>query len=270
MYSKIIQLEKNYQNLKHCTLEVNYPFDNDFDLKTKPALLIIPGGAYAFCSKREKDPISLAFMLRGYVCFSLTYSVIGDGSEPPLYPQPQLQAIAAIDYIKKNAKKYHVDSNRIFVIGFSAGGHLAGTLGYLYKDIDLLNIIGLIRTDLKPKGICLCYPVITLQKKTHEDSMKALTNGDSNLIYKLSIENGVTIDYPPTIIWTTKEDNCVPIENSFLMKECLDKHKVKNRLIMFEKGDHGLSLATKLVCDESYPEVALWVEKVDKFFKNLK
>lgn len=268
MYTEIIELNNLYPNISKCTLEINYPYDIDWDMKIKPAMLIIPGGGYAFCSQREKDPIALSFMLKGYVCFSLIYSVTGDGSQVPLYPQPQLQALAALDFIKRNAEKYFVDSSKVFVVGFSAGGHLAGTLGYLHKDQELLNLLGICNDfSIKPSGLCLCYPVITLKKKTHGGSMEALTNMEPELIEKLSIENWVSEDYPPTFIWTTKEDQCVPIENSIMMNDVLQANNVRHKFILFPHGPHGLSLATDLVCEKSYDDVAVWVDEADKFFK---
>ena len=128
---------------------------NDLDfldhgrLEKMPAILICPGGGYGMVSKREGMPVAIDFLANGFVPFILNYSVGKDFS----YPTQLNELAASIDYIRNNANDYGIDKNKIYVIGFSAGGHLVANIGVEYLSLD--------QYDAKPNGICLCYPVIS-------------------------------------------------------------------------------------------------------------
>lgn len=91
------------------------------NMKTKPAILVLPGGAYKFCSDREAEPVALAYLAKGFNAFVLRYSL----NEKAEFPTPLNDAQKALAFIRKNAEKFHTDPQKIAVIGFSAGGHLA-------------------------------------------------------------------------------------------------------------------------------------------------
>ena len=256
-----------------------YPLKNDVFLRCyvtqimdcneqKPALIIVPGGGYQFVSEREADPIAFSFLLKNYNCFILYYSVNPNPINEPLYPQPHLELIATMDYIKKHCKQYQIVENQIFMIGFSAGAHLVGSFSYLYKNKELIESLKIADySSLRPTAICLSYPVITMGKSTHYGSKQVLTNDDKKLIDLLSIENHITNDYPPTFLWTTQDDAIVPYENTLMMHNALEKANIKNEMYIYPHGPHGLSIATKLVCPEEYKDIEGWVDKCDSFFK---
>ena len=133
---------------------VSDPIDN----LTRKAILVIPGGGYhAVCGDREGEPIAQAFIPYGYQAFVLNYYV---GAEKP-YPIQLIQVAKAIKHIKDNAGVYGIDPEQVFVVGFSAGGHLAASSGILWKDPGVKEAVDATYGYVKPTGIMLIYPVIS-------------------------------------------------------------------------------------------------------------
>lgn len=209
----------------------------EIDLERRfPAMLICPGGGYGFVSDREAEPVALDYLGAGFNAFVLTYSVA-----PARYPSALLQAAAAMDHIRKNADKYHVDPDKIAVCGFSAGGHLAGSLACFWHEAFLAETLKTASENLRPNAAILCYPVITGGEKTHGGSFNNLCGGDAALVQKMSLETAVTIHTPPTFLWHTATDGCVPVENSLLMAAALRRNGIPFELHVFAEGSHGLS-----------------------------
>lgn len=179
----------------------------------RPAILIFPGGAYSFCSDREAEPIALAYMAEGYNAFVLRYSL----KEDSLFPRPLHDAEQALMYIRENAERFHVYSDKVAVIGFSAGGHLAAalaTMGSVRPDAALLAYPCI----LSSIGDVLYHPVPSLEKEVDEQTS-------------------------PCFIFATFEDKTVPVKNSLAFADALDAHKIPFEMHIFTTGDHGLSLA---------------------------
>ncbi len=209
----------------------------EIDLERRfPAMLICPGGGYGFVSDREAEPIALDYISAGFNAFVLTYSVA-----PAHYPSALLQAAAAMDYIRKNAAKYHIDLEKIAVSGFSAGGHLAGSIACFWQETFLAQTLKTTSANLKPNAVVLCYPVITGGEKAHRGSFDNLCAGDQALVQKMSLETAVTKDTPPTFLWHTATDTCVPVENSLMMASALREKQIPFELHVFSEGSHGLS-----------------------------
>ena len=97
------------------------------------AILVCPGGGYSFCSQREAEPIAVAYLAAGFNAFVLDYSVTNKNEEGKTFPAQLIEAAKAMKFIKDNAEKVHIDPNYVFVNGYSAGGHLAASLGTLYN-----------------------------------------------------------------------------------------------------------------------------------------
>lgn len=269
IYKKInLKKEKNYNVGKDSTLEI-YLCEETSEIvyQNRPAMLVIPGGAYEFCSAREGEPVALRFMSEGFNCFVLKYTC-----KTP-YPVPQLEVAAAINYINKHSKEFNIEQNKISLIGFSAGGHLAATYGYLYKELS--KQLKCDEKSLKPLSIILGYPVITMGKETHSLTSQNITNNfDKKLINLLSAEKHVTKDYPPTFVWTTKTDELVPYQNSKIFVEALKKNKVEHRFHLFKEGPHGGSLSTRGVYDfrfkiSKFTSNSIWVNEASKFIYKL-
>lgn len=267
MLHVIIHLNNYYKLDNDPILEVMIPFikdENNHDISK--GILILPGGAYTYTSKREGDPVALAFMMKGNCSFILHYTC------KTSYPTPMIEVACAIDYLRKNSLKYYLNKDQIIVCGFSAGGHLAASYGYLHKNKDFLKRVDFLAENITPNGLILCYPVITMGEHTHLETRENITGGNIGLYDFLSVEKNVDKDYPPTFIWTTNPDYVVPYCNSIMLVEQLKKNNVPTEFMLFPFLDHAKSIGTDLVNDindenkEQYANIATWVEKSVLFF----
>ena len=224
------------------------------DLKEgKGAVIVCPGGGYEFLSPREADPVAEAFRKKGYMPYILYYDIVS----PVLKTRPMEQAAWAV----REARKLRPDWP-VFLCGFSAGGHLAASLGVHWDDGEVFPD----REEQKehrPDGLILSYPVITAGLKAHKGSMKRLA-GEGDPAY-FSLENYVSEHTPPVFLWHTADDKTVPVENSLLFAERLSEKKVPYELVIYPHGVHGLSLATPEVAEpgrERWADahVAAWFE----------
>lgn len=234
--------------------------------KPRPGMLILPGGGYGFISFREGEPVALRYLSEGFNCFVLSYSVNTS------YPIPQKEVAIAMDYINKHADEFNVAIGKISLIGFSAGGHLAGSYGYLYE--SFAKELGVIKGSLRPLSILLCYAVITLGNDTHVPSAERITGGKKELYDLLSVEKHITSNYPPTFIWATKEDELVPVVNTTLMIDSLNKAGVLYKALIYEHGPHGGSLCNCGVWDINRRDSVVyenqtWVNDSVKFIFDL-
>lgn len=214
--------------------------------KKFPALIICPGGGYDYVSDRENEPVALRFAGHGIASFVLKYSCVNKK-----FPTAALELASAVKYVRDNAAKYQVDRDKIFVLGFSAGGHLAASLSNFYDKDVLTKPLDAVSDDIKPNGCLLCYPVLTSDKKfTHETSILNLLgeNKSSDDALKMrelmSLENRVSKATPPTFLWHTADDSAVPVENSLFYMKSLSKYKIPFEAHIYEWGNHGLSLCS--------------------------
>ena len=204
----------------------------------KPALVICPGGGYEFCSIREGAPVARAFARDGIECFVLEY----DCAPAPLGTMPVRTAAAAVAWVRENATRFGIDANRIAIGGFSAGGHLAGTLATVWNRADWFEP----GTDLqahRPNAAVLCYPVVSAGEFAHRGSFVQLAGADEGRQQAFSLENLVDGDTPPVFLWHTLDDGEVPVENTLLIERALRKAGVPHEVHLFPHGVHGLSLA---------------------------
>jgi len=205
--------------------------------KKRPIVIICPGGGYEFLSEREAEPIALKYIAQGFNAAVVQYSVT-----PYAYPQAILDVAKAILTIRQNADEYHVDADQIIVAGFSAGGHLAGSIATMWHESFLSEYFGVESAMLKPNLQILCYPVISSGEYAHVGSFDVIAGDDKALRAGLSLENRVSEKTPPAYIWHTSTDDCVPVMNSLLYAEALAKNGVNYEMHIFPKGCHGLSV----------------------------
>lgn len=246
---------------------------NDATVAPRDALLVIPGGGYSGVSYREGIYTALAFLGRGVNAFVLTYSV----EEDAVYPRQLLDAARAMQYIKENAEKYHVDPERIFATGFSAGGHLLGTLTALHGVAE--ELLGLPKDYLKIRGAIFCYPVISaLLENTHRESFenllkKPFSEYTAEEKALLSIENNVTPDTPPAFIWHTSQDDLVPIDGSLALCKAYNRVGTPVELHIYPYGPHGIAVATEYSsngrADYIQPKAEVWVDEAVKWMKGI-
>ena len=250
--------------LEFYQVEVN----SDGVIEKRPTLLILPGGGYQHCSDREAEPVAFRFASEGFNCFVLRYTCEAK------YPVPQLDVVAAMDYIKKNYKEYDLLDTNISLVGFSAGGHLAASVGAYYK--ELANQLSIPADNARPFALILGYAVISSTiPNTHQKTIETMTGGDERMLDKISIEKHITKDFPPTYIFTTKTDTVVNPENSKVLYETLKKANIPTQFDLFETGIHGGSLYSYRVYDayiRENPEIrknAIWVNNATDFIYNL-
>ena len=230
------------------------------EFRIRPAMVICPGGGYGFRSDRENEPIALKFMVEGFNSFTLEYSI-----EPFGYPTQLVECAMAVAYIKENAEKLSVDKDHVSVVGFSAGGHLAGSLATLFKDKFVVEYLKDKAELARPDAVILSYPVITTKKETHGGTARVVSNGKQDIRDYMSLEDRVTKDSVPAFIWATVDDGCVPCENSLMMASAYKKNGVPFELHIFESGVHGLSLCTRETARTDDDE--LINAPVEKWFK---
>ena len=128
--------------------------------KTRPAILIFPGGGYCFVSQREGEPIALQYLAQGFDCFVLDYDI----APAHRYPVPLVQAGMAMMYLRREADKLNIDGEHIAAIGFSAGGHLCGCISLLWDDPALKAMWGEECERIRPDASVYSYPVVSSDK----------------------------------------------------------------------------------------------------------
>lgn len=206
--------------------------------KRRPALLVIPGGGYGMLSEREAEPVALQFFAEGFDCFVLRYDVA-----PLHYPTPLLQAGMAMLWLRKNASALAIDDAHIAAAGFSAGGHLAGCLAFLWRDAALQAAFGRDTDAIRPDACLLAYPVVTADERyRHNDSFDNFC-GKTADFSAYSLERHVPRGAPPCFLWTTNTDDLVPPENTLLLYGALRAAGIPTELHVFEYGPHGLSVS---------------------------
>ncbi len=199
-----------------------YIQDRSVDLSNatiRPAVLVLPGGGYSFCSDREAEPIALAYLAEGFNAFVLRYAV---GPDAP-WEQSFADGRAGLAWVRAHAAELDIDPTQVAVVGFSAGGHLATSLGTAPDD--------------RPNALVLGYPV---------------TLAEFGPVMGKSIPEtpaAVTEDTPPTFLFSTYADALVPIRNSLAFLTSLAEHEVPFESHIYALGAHGLSLAKPLTAN---------------------
>lgn len=208
----------------------------------RPAMLILPGGGYQYCSEREAEPIAMRYAAEGYNTFVLYYTVNAR------YPAAFHNAAYAMYKIRMRAEEFGIDPDKIAVWGASSGGHLAGCLATMWGDEQMLKVIGAEPEDVRPNAAVLAYPVISGITNPHKGSFEVLLGKDAthSELSRLSLENRVTPKTPPIFLWCTANDDSVPAHNSLVMAKACVSNKVPVELHMFDEGPHGLSTCDKV------------------------
>ncbi len=232
--------------------------------RRRPAVLILPGGGYSRTSDREAEPVAYRFLAMGYVPFVLRYTC---GGHP--FPVQLREAAMAMRYIRQHAQELEVDPHMVAAMGFSAGGHLCGTLGTMFDCPEVADIgTG---EQIRPDALALCYPVTLGWGKTHAGTMQNISGGDEALRMRLSLDSQVRPDMPPTYLWCTRDDGAVPCRNSIILAEKMDEAGVDFTFHLYRHGWHGLSLANDQVYRADVtghysPNVPGWVEDCYRFW----
>ncbi|MDO5415684.1 MAG: alpha/beta hydrolase [Lachnospiraceae bacterium] len=202
------------------------------NISARPAVLILPGGGYQICSEREMDPAAMAYLKAGYQAFILRYSL----GEHAVWPNPLKDYEQAMRMIREHAEEWGICRDKIAVIGFSAGGHLAACAASMSEN--------------RPDAAILGYPVITEEsahvwERTAPDAAKAV---DRNTC--------------PCFVFATRTDSTVPVKNSLRFIQALEEHNISFESHIYAYGPHGFSTADASVLDPQMPvcgRVHRWV-----------
>jgi len=219
-------------------------FGNELNGGPRDAMLVIPGGGYwCVCSDREGYPIAMAYYLQGMQSFVLTYST---NKQIDHYTQPLEEATLAMLYIRQHAEELGV-GERVFTVGFSAGGHLAGWLSTCW-DLPCLRALFPDKGRLnRPDGVVLCYAVTgEFREKVKETSFNMLYCRKEELtkeeLDEVVLYDKVNADSSPAFIVHTSDDQRVPIENALNMAEAYVKAGMPFEMHVYPHGPHGMAL----------------------------
>lgn len=209
---------------------------------TGACVVILPGGGYgALAYDHEGHQIAVWLNSIG-----VSGAVVKYRLAPYRHPAPLQDAQRAIRHVRAHAKELGVDPQRVGIMGFSAGGHLASTVSTHFDSGDKDSADEVARQSSRPDFSILCYPVISLQAEySHKGSRRNLLGDDPSeeLVRSLSNETQVTKETPPTFIFHTGADKGVPVENSISYYLALRKHEIPAELHVYQNGPHGVGLA---------------------------
>lgn len=255
------------------TLESYVPNVSEFvnpDVQ-RPAVVICPGGGYQHLSPREGEPVALRMIAAGLNAYVVSYRLAPNVS----WPAPLMDLAAAVAWVRSHAAEHHTHPGKIAVMGFSAGGHLAASLGVCWHDPSLWQPLNLTSADVQPDAMLLCYPVITAGPYAHRGSFERITGTAELAAHQpLSIETRVTAQTPPAFLWHTWSDHAVPVENTLLMASALRAAGVSAEVHIYQHGSHGLALCDETTAwvkasDHLMPDNAGWIDLAIRFMKRL-
>lgn len=226
------------------------------DDKKRDVMIICPGGGYSFCSPREAVPVADVFLAEGFHCAIMNYR-----NELNQYPEVMHEGLALIEEFAQ-----HPLVGKLFIIGFSAGGHYALLLASTKKSWF--------------SGIIACYPVVSSDLDIrHVGSINNLLGKNYELfVNEVSIEKRDLNNMCPLFIWHTMDDQVVKVENTIRLVEAIHQVGGQVECHLFSKGVHGLSLANRhtsfdhvdpIVYEKMYSSIAVWVYAVKSWLKTL-
>lgn len=228
---------------------------------TGAGVVVFPGGGYVHLAT-EKEGTKPAEWLNqlGVAAFVVKYR-LGPRYH---YPVEFEDGVRAVRYVRYHAKDYGISSDKIGVWGFSAGGHMASSVGTHFDSGNPQATDPIDRVSSRPGFMILSYPVITLTGPyAHQGSAQNFLgpNPAAGLAEKFSNQLQVTAQTPPTFLFCTDDDGTVPAENSMMFFGALKRNHVPAELHIFEHGPHGTGLA------QTYPELSIWPKLLEGWLR---
>lgn len=254
-----IPKEKCYKGILTCYLLSK---NEEISLTRKfPAMLVLPGGGYHFVSFRENESVAIHLLDRGICTFVLKYSV--DVS----YPVQVKEGLLALKFINEHADEFNLRIERIGVMGFSAGSHLACLISNLNGIEFLNNSININRPYLNVLG----YPVVNFTTLNESKSFYYLTNGNEELSRKLDLKEIINELSPKAFIFSTYDDALVDISNSINLLFLYKKYNIPFEVHIFNEGEHGMSLSNINVYHQNKINDiirfnSIWLKLLDDYF----
>ena len=264
LYDYFKKTKNKEEGILHCFLH-----EEEGDIK-RPSLLVITGGAYGELCFRENLPIAKRFFHAGYNTFYIDYSC-GEGV---LFTTALYECGMALLYIRENAQKLKL-TEKVAVMGFSAGGHLTGLLAngiekFCYSEFNAEQ-----RQLIRMDALVYCYPVVsTREELIHSDSFKnLLKEKQDSYLKQVSLETLIQKNACPAFIFHCADDTVVPVENSLALAKAYSAYNIPFELHVFPKGGHGVAIPTRECWEEQEmayvnEELIIWCELVLKWLKN--
>ena len=247
--------------LSGVTIPTIIPYFAAKDKANGTAVIICPGGGYGGLSmENEGSSIAKAFNSIGVTAFILKYRLPSDSIMVDKTIGPLQDAQRAIQLVRQNAAAWGINPNKVGIIGFSAGGHLASTA---LTHFDKAVIDNKENTNLRPDFGMLLYPVITMGSKAHSGSKENLIgkNASQDLMDLYSNEKQVTANTPPTFLVQAEDDDVVPVQNSLMFYDAMVKNKVKGEIHIYQAGGHGFGLHNTTTKDYWFDRLKNWMDE---------
>lgn len=237
----------------------------------REAVIVCPGGGYSVCSEREADPIAMGYSAAGFHTFVLRYSL----GEAAAWPNSLIDLCRAVKLVRERAEEWGVIPDKIAVCGFSAGGHLAASLGVHWTEEEIHTLSGCTAEQIKPNALILAYPVISTSWMENSGQLdRIIGKGDREKTYKdLNLHTCVSPSTPPSFVCHIFRDRSVPVTDSVKFAAALDQNNVPFELHIWPNGGHGMSLGTEETCagwsDSSFAQwFSLSVDWLKRLFQN--
>lgn len=264
--------------------------------RKRPGIILAPGGSYLFLATREGEGVALEFLARGYNVFLLEYSVgflnremKESGLAPACirpYPAPVLEMMEAIHLIRANPEPWNLDSDRLYLMGFSAGAHVCAMVGTSWDRTEFTKQLSFVAGDeeLKPAGMVLSYPLLN-PTPDGRFNISDTSNPDCRMMREflfgtedpsgeqkdeLNVLERVSDKTAPAFVWHAYDDQTVPCEDStrFVLK--MQEKGIPCEYHLFDHGGHGIALANRTYARtprENDPGIARWVQMADEWMQ---
>lgn len=234
--------------------------------ENKPAVIVLPGGGYIAPAPREGEPVAEYFAQMGYCGCVLNYSTLhpnfSDYSEDlnthTVFPEPMHELAAAVKLLRARAGEFGIDRDRIAVLGFSAGGHLAANYCNYWDDPREMGRFADSREEIRPNACVLCYPAVQMSAAKGGTMVRAafgVDRAEQEVLDRYNAQYHVSKSTPPTFIWHTADDTVVPVRQSYGMAQALQEQGVRHELHVFSTGPHAAALSADLPA-QCWPELA--------------
>ncbi|NLJ17595.1 alpha/beta hydrolase [Globicatella sulfidifaciens] len=293
--------KKIYLNESRSAYIELYLLDSEISYKTYkkwPMMIICPGGAYLISATKEGEAVATQFLSQGYSCAVLRYSTFLNDretmhSETPdvnknaYYPTQILELLETIHLINENADQWCIDEHNIFATGFSAGGHIVGTVATQWNHDKFIKKLSFQPhgEELKLKGCILAYPMVTgpildhpnkqIKKQEHlmKDCLYKTQNPTLAQRENLKLSNFVSEETSPIFLWHTNEDNVTDAKDSTEFILQLQNHDIKNEYHLYLNGHHGLGIAKPEFSGDDVgtnEEIGKWFNLAINWLKKIK